>query len=55
MAKYKAKESYLKLTNEENFIAYQSASTHLKLINGLKVEIKSVPKKIEKHLNKLKQ
>ena len=44
MAKYKAKASYKELNNTKNFHAFGSASKHLWLMEGLEVEIKSVPK-----------
>ena len=37
--KYKAKKEYAELPDEKNFLALGSASTHLKLIAGLTVEI----------------
>ena len=37
--KYKAKEAYLDLPNNKNFLAIGSASTHLKLAAGETVEI----------------
>jgi len=36
--KYKAKKSYYELPNSENFVAFGSASTHLRLVGGLWVE-----------------
>ena len=37
--KYKAKKEYAELPNDKNFLALGSASTHLKLIAGLTVEL----------------
>lgn len=39
--KVKAKASYGELSNEDNFLALGSASTHLKLVAGESVEIGS--------------
>ena len=50
MAKYKAKASYKELNNTKNFHAFGSASKHLWLMEGLEVEIKSVPKDLKEHL-----
>ena len=40
--KVKAKASYRELSNEDNFLALGSASTHLKLIAGESVEVGDV-------------
>ena len=37
--KYKAKKEYAELPNDKNFLAIGGATTHLKLIAGLSVEI----------------
>lgn len=37
--KAKAKPSYMELTDDKNFIALGSASTHLRLVAGIEVEI----------------
>ena len=50
MAKYKAKASYKELNDTKNFHAFGSASKHLWLMEGLEVEIKSVPKDLKEHL-----
>ena len=50
MAKYKAKASYKELDDTKNFNAFGSASKHLWLMEGLEVEIKSVPKDLKEHL-----
>ena len=54
MAKYKAKASYKELNNTKNFHAFGSASKHLWLMEGLEVEIKSVPKDLKEHLTEIK-
>ena len=36
---YKAKKEYAELPNDKNFLAIGGATTHLKLIAGLTVEI----------------
>ena len=48
--RYKAKESYFNLKDDENFCAHSSINKHKHLILGLSVEITSVPKALEKHL-----
>ena len=53
MAKYKAKESYKKLTQSENYCAYGSGSSHLILLDGGVIE-KDVPKKLLEHLIEVK-
>lgn len=37
--KYKAKPEYAALSNDNNFLSLGSASTHLRLMDGLAVEI----------------
>ena len=37
--KYKAKKEYAELPNDKNFLAIGGATTHLKLMAGLTVEI----------------
>ena len=39
MAKYKAKDTYKDLKKENNFAGKGSASTHIRLLDGLVVEI----------------
>ena len=54
--KYKAKETYKQLPDEENFISLLSASTHLKLMADLEVEFNNeVPSKLIKHLTEVKE
>ena len=52
--KYKAKESYKGLDNTKNFNAFGSASKHLWLMEGLEVEIKSVPSSLKEHVTETK-
>ena len=53
--KYKAKDSYAKLKDSENFISLNSTSTHLILLAGETVEYKgSIPKKIKECLTEAK-
>ena len=54
MAKYKAKASYKNLSNDENYNAFNSASKHIWLMDGLEVEIKTVPDKLKEHLTEIK-
>tara|TARA_R100000234_G_C4883740_1_gene128491 strand:+ start:228 stop:404 length:177 start_codon:yes stop_codon:yes gene_type:complete len=48
--RYKAKESYFKLSDEKNFCAYWSRNKHKILLSGESVEVTEVPKDLEKHL-----
>lgn len=50
---YKAKESYFKLKDSENFCAHWSSNKHRLLIVGQSIEVTSVPKQLEKHLEKV--
>ena len=53
--KYKATADYVKLSNGENFISLQSASTHLILLAGEVVEWnKPLPKTIKDTLTEVK-
>ena len=56
--KYKAKEAYISLPNNKNFLAMGSASTHLKLVAGEAVEIEGgllpLPKVISDCLAEIK-
>ena len=54
MAKYKAKGSYKDLDDTKNYNAFGSASKHLWLMEGLEVEIKSVPDGLKEHLTEIK-
>ena len=54
MAKYKAKASYKDLDDTKNYNAFGSASKHLWLMEGLEVEIKSVPDGLKEHLTEIK-
>ena len=52
--KYKAKDSYAKLKDSENFISLNSTSTHLILLAGEKTEYKgSLPKKLKDCLTEI--
>jgi hypothetical protein len=54
--KIKAKDTYLELTNEKNFISLNSASTHLKLKAGEVVEWNGkIPKSLMAHLTEVKK
>ena len=54
--KIKAKDTYLELTDEKNFISLNSASTHLKLKAGEEVEWDDkVSKSLMAHLTKVKE
>ena len=48
--KVKAKESYFKLKDSENFCAHWSSNNHNLLVVGCSVEVTNVPKSLEKHL-----
>ncbi len=50
---YKAKKSYFDLKDDENFKAHWSGNKHKLLIAGLSVDITSVPKELETHLEKI--
>ena len=50
MAKYKAKPSYKKLSDEENYCAYGSASSHIFLMDGKSIEKDNVPESLLEHL-----
>ena len=55
---YKAKKEYAELPNDKNFLALGSASTHLKLVAGLTIEIDakqlSIPKEVIDCLTEIK-
>ena len=54
--KYKAKDTYKQLSDEENFISLGSASTHLKLIADVEVEFNNkISSKLIKHLTEVKK
>lgn len=48
--KYKAKESYKKLSDDKNYYAYGSAAKHNRLMAGQVVKITEVPKELKSHL-----
>jgi|TARA_R100000482_G_scaffold118679_1_gene62899 hypothetical protein len=50
---YKAKESYFKLKDSENFCAHWSSNKHRLLVAGCSIEVTSVPKELEKHLERV--
>tara|TARA_Y100000310_G_C20535794_1_gene740774 strand:+ start:86 stop:277 length:192 start_codon:yes stop_codon:yes gene_type:complete len=56
--KYKAKTSYEGLSNDNNFLALGSASTHLKLVAGEVVEVSKsllpLAKELEECLTEVK-
>jgi len=51
--KVKAKESYFKLKDSENFRAHWSPNKHKLLVAGCSVEVTNVPKSLEKHLENI--
>ncbi|BAQ90705.1 hypothetical protein [uncultured Mediterranean phage uvMED] len=56
---YIAKKEYFALPDEENFLALGSASTHLRLKDGLEVELHKallpLPKKLKDCLKEVKK
>ena len=54
MAMYKAKKSYLKLKESENFDGLGSPSKHGLLVAGHTLELENVPEKIKLHLQEIK-
>ena len=53
--KYKAKASYSKLDDTQNFNSLLSASSHLLLKAGLEIEWnKDIPKDLKEHLTEIK-
>ena len=48
--KYKAKESYKKLSNDKNMCAFWSPAKHMRLMNDEEVEITELPKALSTHL-----
>ena len=50
---YKAKKSYFKLKDSENFCAYWSANKHRQLLAGGTIDVTDLPKSLEKHLKKV--
>tara|TARA_B100000508_G_C11280616_1_gene190360 strand:- start:127 stop:315 length:189 start_codon:yes stop_codon:yes gene_type:complete len=47
---YKAKESYFKLKDDENFNAFSDPAKHNKLMASRSIEITEPPKSLIKHL-----
>lgn len=54
MAKYKIKESYLKLKETENYDGNGSPAKHGRLVAGEVLELVDIPKKIKPHLEEVK-
>ena len=54
MAMYKAKKSYLKLKDTENFDGLGSPSKHGMLVAGHTLDLEDVPEKIKTHLQEIK-
>ena len=52
--KYKVTDSYNKLDDSKNYNAFGSPAKHMRLMAGYEVEIDSVPKELEKHLESAK-
>ena len=52
--KVKAKASYKELDDTKNYNAYGSASKHLRLKEGLEIDVKEVPKSLKEHLTEIK-
>ena len=50
---YKAKSSYKKLDDSENFNHFGSPVKHNKLINDEEINVTDLPKELEKHLIKV--
>ena len=53
MAMYKAKKSYLKLKDTENYCSLGSPSKHGRLVAGETLELVDVPEKIKEHLQEI--
>ena len=54
MAMYKAKKSYLKLKDTENYDGLGSPSKHGLLVAGHTLELEDVPENIRLHLQEIK-
>ena len=50
---YKAKPSYKKLKDSENYNHFVSPVKHYKLINDEEINVTDLPKELEKHLIKV--
>ena len=50
---YKAKASYFKLKDSENFCAHWSANKHKQLLAGGTIDVTDLPQSLEKHLEKV--
>ena len=53
MTMYKAKKSYLKLKDTENYCSLGSPSKHGRLVAGETLELINVPEKIKSHLQEI--
>ena len=54
--KYKAKDSYKKLSSNENFMSLGMASKHTFLIEGLEITFNgNLTKELKDHLNEIKE
>jgi len=54
--KYKAKPSYSKLDDTQNFISLLSASRHIWLLAGKEIEWNNdIPKDLKEHLTEIKE
>ena len=53
MAMYKAKKSYLKLKDTENFDGIGSPSKHGMLVAGHTLDLEDIPEKIKPHLQEI--
>ena len=50
---YKAKPSYKKLKDSENYNHFGSPVKHFKLLNDEEINVTDLPKELEKHLIKV--
>ncbi|BAQ90779.1 hypothetical protein [uncultured Mediterranean phage uvMED] len=48
--KYKAKESYKKLSDNKNYYAFGDSSKHILLMAGVEINIDAPPKELVEHL-----
>ena len=51
--KFKAKDSYKKLKDSENYVSFFSPAKHGKLMAGKEINIDNPPKSLEKHLERV--
>tara|TARA_Y100001951_G_C11230375_1_gene234241 strand:- start:242 stop:424 length:183 start_codon:yes stop_codon:yes gene_type:complete len=52
---YKAKASYKKLKDSENYNHFGSPVKHHRLLNDEKINVTNLPKELEKHLIKVEE